>query len=67
MGCLGCLWRPHSSSDVSTAWQRHQNLHHLLDLEGDALGDSHAHGRSQDAVSADLPLGTVLHHSTEET
>lgn len=41
--------------------------HHLLDLEGDALGYSHANSSSQDAVSTDLPLSTVLHHSTKET
>lgn len=40
---------------------------HLLDLEGDTLGHSHANGGPQDAVSTDLPLGTVLYHSPKET
>lgn len=42
-------------------------IHHLLDLEGDALGYSHTNGSSQDAVSTDLPLSTVLHHGAKET
>lgn len=42
-------------------------IHHLLDLEGDALGYSHTNGSSQGAVSTDLPLSTVLHHGAKET
>lgn len=49
---------------------RQQNVSkelHLLDLEGDTLGNSNADGGPQHAVSTDLPLSAVLHHSPKET
>lgn len=40
---------------------------HLLNLEGDALRNSHTNGGPKDAVSTDLPFSTVLHHSSKKT
>lgn len=39
---------------------------HLLNLEGDTLGHSHADCGPQDTVSTDLPLGTVFYHSPKK-
>lgn len=39
----------------------------LLDLEGDPLGHPHTDGGPQDTVPTDLPLSTVLNHSSKET
>lgn len=40
---------------------------HLLNLEGDALRNSHTNSGPKDAVSTNLPLGTVLYHSSKKT
>lgn len=53
------IYRCHGSSNVRKAWN-------LPDFEGDALWHAHANGSPQDAVSTDLPLSTILNHSTKE-
>lgn len=58
------VFRKTPSFPQTGKWSKEQ---YSLDLEGDSLGHSHADSGPQDAVSTDLPLSTVLHHSPKET
>lgn len=66
--CRSSWQQPCEESRLNLHWAAKWGKElHLLDLQGDTLGHPNADGGPQDAVSTDLPLCAVLHHSPKET